>query len=102
VLACATLAPLATGDSDGHLGLEISATIAAALAVLLLDLSEWASTRVSALLAGVAGAWIAAAAILVRDGDALFCGQVLGGVLIAAVLLSAARKVNLRPRRGDL
>ena len=102
VLACATLAPLATGDSDSHLGLEISATIAAALAVLLLDLSGWASKRVSALLAGVAGAWIAAAAILVRDGDALFCGQVLGGVLIAAALLSATRRVNLRPRRGDL
>jgi hypothetical protein len=102
VLACITLAPLAAGDSDSHLGLEISATIAAALAVLLLDLSVWASQRVSALLAGVVGVWIAAAVVLVRDGDALFCGQVFAGVLIAAALLSAARRVTMRPRRGDL
>jgi hypothetical protein len=102
VLACAALAPLATGNSDGHLGLEVAATLVAAVAVLLLDIWMWTAKRVSALLAGVVGVWIAGGVILVRDGDPLFCGQVFAGALIAAVVLSATRRLNLRPRRGDL
>jgi hypothetical protein len=103
VVACATLAPLGAPDSsDRHLGLELSATLAAALAVLLLDACAWASKRVSAAVAGVAGVWIAAVVILIRDGDVLFCAQVFGGVLLAAMLLSATRRLSLRPRREDL
>jgi hypothetical protein len=102
VVACAALAPVATGDSDGHLGLEAAATVVAAVAVLLLDTWMGTSKRVSALLAGVVGVWIAGAVILVRDGDPLFCGKVFAGALIAAVLLSATRRLSLRPRRGDL
>jgi hypothetical protein len=33
--------------------------------------------------------WIGAVVILARDGDVLFCAQVFGGVLLAAILLSA-------------
>jgi hypothetical protein len=103
VVACATLAPLNAPDSsDAHLWLEVSATLAAALAVLLLDVWAWASKRVSAVLAGVACVWVATFVILVRDGDVVFCGQVLGGVLLAAMLLSATRRLSLRPRREDL
>lgn len=102
VLACATLAPLIAADSDGHLWLEVSATLAAALTVLLLDLSPWASKRVAVVSAAVACVWIAAAVALVRDGDVLFCVQVFGGVLIASTLLAVTRRLSLRPRRGDL
>ena len=103
VVACATLAPLSAPDSsDRHLGLEVSATLAGALAVLLLDAWAWAAKRVAAVLAGVACVWIAAVVILVRDGDVLFCAQVFGGVLLAAMLLSATRWLSLRPRREDL
>ena len=102
VLACATLAPLTAGDSDGHLWLEVSATLAAALAVLLLDVRPWASRRASVVPAGVAGVWIAVLVILIRDGDVAFCAQVFGGVLLASMLLSATRRLSLRPRRGDL
>ena len=103
VVACATLAALTAPDSsDGHLGLEVSATLAAALAVLLLDAWSWAAKSVAAVLAGVACVWIAAVVILVRDGDVLFCAQVFGGVLLAAILLSATRRLSLRPHREDL
>jgi hypothetical protein len=103
VVACAALAPLGAPDSsDGHLGLEVSATLAAALAVLLLDTSSWGAKRGAAVLAGVACVWIAAVVILVRDGDVLFCAQVFGGVLLAAMLLSATRRLSLRAHREDL
>jgi hypothetical protein len=103
VVACAALAPLTAPDSsDGHLGLEVSATLAAALAVLMLDAWSWAAKRVAAILAGVACVWIGSVVILVRDGDVLFCAQVLGGVLLAAILLAATRRLSLRPHREDL
>src|SRR5262249_2522946 len=101
VLACTSLLPVFAGDSDRHLGLEVAAALTAAVAVLLLDI--WASTsrRVSTVLAGVGCVWVGAAVALIRDGDALFCAQVLGGVLAAAVLVSAARRFSLRPRGRD-
>jgi hypothetical protein len=103
VVACATLAPLSAPDSsDGHLGLEVSAALATALGVLLIDAWSSAAKRVAAVLAGVACVWIAAVVILVRDGDVLFCAQVFGGVLIASMLLSATRRLSLRARREDL
>jgi len=102
VLACAALAPITAGDADGHLGLEVSATLAAALAILLLDLRAWAAKPIAAALVGVGGVWIAAVVMLVRAGDVLFCAQVFGGVLLAAALLFATRRLSLRPRRGDL
>jgi hypothetical protein len=46
--------------------------------------------------------WIAAVVILVRDGDLLFCAEVFGGVLFAAMLLCAARRLSLLPHREDL
>jgi hypothetical protein len=80
----------------------VSATLAAALAVLLLDAWSWAAKRVAAVLAGVACVWIGAVVILVRDGDLLFCAQVFGGVLLAAMLLSTTRRLSLRAHREDL
>jgi uncharacterized membrane protein YeaQ/YmgE (transglycosylase-associated protein family) len=98
VLACASLLPLVAGDSDGHLGLEVAAALTAAAAVLLVDLWTLTSRRVSAVLVGLGCVWAAAAVALIRDGDALFCAQVFAGVLGAAVLLSVARRLRLRPR----
>jgi hypothetical protein len=103
VVACAVLAPLAAPDSsDGNLGLELSPVLVAVLAVLLLDAWAWASKRASAVLAGVASVWLAAVVTIIRDGHVLFCAQVFGGVLLAALLLSATRRLSLRPRREDL
>ncbi|TMK99160.1 MAG: hypothetical protein E6G34_06615 [Actinobacteria bacterium] len=95
VLVCALAAPFTIRDSDGHLGLEVTAALIAAVALLLFDLWTPTSKRALTVLAGVVGVWLAAGVRLVSDGDVLFCVQVYGCVLAAAVLLSARRRLNM-------
>jgi hypothetical protein len=49
----------------------------------------------------VVGIWIAATVLLISAGDVLFCAQVLSGVLAAAALLFAVRRLRWRPRRRE-
>jgi hypothetical protein len=100
VFACVSLVSLTAEEPDRHLGIEVVAAVAAALAVLLFDIWDGAARRVSALLAGTAGVWVGASVLLASEGDALFCVLVLAGVLGAAGLLYAGRRLHWRPRRG--
>jgi hypothetical protein len=100
VVACASLAGLATGDSDGHLGLEAAAAITAAMAFLLVDTSQRTSRYVAIALGCVVLAWTATTAALVSDGELEFCALTALGVGAGATLVYWARRAGLTPRRG--
>jgi hypothetical protein len=98
VVACALLARLTVGDSDGHLGLETAAAIASAVAVMLIDRWPGRAGRARIALTCVSAVWIATTAALLTSGDVLFCGLTLLGVGAAVTLVYRARRLRWRPR----
>jgi hypothetical protein len=101
VVACASVARAATGDSDAHLGVEAAAAIAGAVAVLLTDACPRASRRVGIALVGVIAVLIAAATVVASDGDVTFCGLTLLGVGGIATVRRCGRRLRWRPGRSE-